>query len=196
MSGARASAPASAPAHLDTIRHDPPRGLERGPATPVVVAGLGNEFRRDDAVGPLVAEQSAAAVPWVHDVGPLADPLDLLGRWDGAELAVIIDAVVSGAPPGTVSVLELPLGRVTGDGAGNVVGVEGVGRCTSTHGIGLVRVVHLARLLGQAPRRVAVVGIEGRDFGRGTGLSPAVAAAVPEAMRRIVELTREVATCV
>ncbi len=42
------------------------------------------------------------------------------------------------------------------------------------------------------PGRVVVVGIEGEDFGRGTGLSPAVDAALPAAVRRVVELIREV----
>jgi len=66
---------------------------------------------------------------------------------------------------------------------------------TSTHGIGVAGVLRLARALDRAPRRVVVVGIEGEDFGRGTGLSPAVVAAVPAAVRRIVDLIEEVQAC-
>ena len=43
------------------------------------------------------------------------------------------------------------------------------------------------RLLG-----VIVVGIEGVDFGQGPGLSAAVDAAVPVAVRRVVALIKEV----
>jgi len=155
----------------------------------VIVAGLGNEFRHDDGVGPVVAARCAGTVASVREVGPLGDPLDLLGQWDGADLAVVVDAVRSGAPAGTVSVLELTGG---GDGGGHR---EGPRDATSTHGIGLARVVRLARILGQAPARVAVVGIEGLDFGRGRGLSPAVAAAVGAAVDRVVALIEEVGTC-
>ena len=71
----------------------------------------------------------------------------------------------------------------------------GTRRSTSTHGIGLAGVLRLARAVGHAPGRVVVVGIEGDDFGRGPGLSPAVDAAVPGAVRRVVELISEVRPC-
>ena len=47
------------------------------------------------------------------DIGPLTDPLDLLGAWDGADLAIVVDAVRSGAAPGTLRVVDL----AGGDGA-------------------------------------------------------------------------------
>jgi hydrogenase maturation protease len=66
---------------------------------------------------------------------------------------------------------------------------------SSTHGIGLASVLRLSRAVGQAPERVVVVGVEGEDFGRGTGLSPAVDAALADAVRRVVDLIGEVRTC-
>jgi len=72
-----------------------------------VVAGLGNEFRHDDGIGPLVAARVADQARAVLDIGPLAEPLDLLGRWDGADLVVLIDAVRSGAAPGTIGLVDL-----------------------------------------------------------------------------------------
>ena len=148
----------------------------------IVVAGMGSEHRRDDGAGPAVARHTAAEAPATRDIGPIVDPLDLLGRWDGADLAVVIDAVSSGARPGTVRVVD-----VTAGGSAP--------RPTSTHGIGLLDVLRLARTIDQAPTRVIVVGIEGGDFGRGVGLSPAVQAAIPVAVRRVVELIKEVRTC-
>jgi len=158
----------------------------------VVVAGLGSEHRRDDAVGPVVAARAAevAARHGVRLVAPLGDPLDLLGYWDGAALAVIVDALHSGAAPGSVRVVEL----------GPEAGRDGMTRVThppaSTHGIDLGGVLRLSAAVGRAPRRVVVVGIEGGDFTRGTGLSPAVAAAVPSAVERVVHLIEESTTCV
>ncbi len=150
----------------------------------VVVAGVGSEYRRDDGAGPAVAARTVEQSPTTHDIGPLVDPLDLLGRWDRADLAIVIDAMRSGAAPGTVRVLEL-----TGAATSSVPGV------TSTHGIGVPGVLRLAQAIDQAPGRVIVVGIEGEDFGRGPGLSPAVDAAIPVAVRRVVDLIKEVQAC-
>ena len=148
----------------------------------VVVAGVGSEFRHDDGAGPVVARRTAAEAPATRDIGPIVDPLDLLGRWDDADLAVVIDAVCSGARPGTVCVVDL---ATLGPGPGP----------TSTHGIGLSGVLRLAQAVDKAPARVVVVGIEGDDFGRGVGLSPAVEAAIPVAVRRVVDLIKEVTPC-
>ncbi len=160
----------------------PLKGPDDAPPGPVVVvAGLGNEYRRDDGAGPLAAARIAEKLAAL-DIGPVVDPLDLLGRWDHADLAVIVDAVRSGSPPGTVQLVELP--------------AQGVGRpVTSTHGIDLAGVLRLARTVGGAPGRVLVVGIEGADFGDGTGLSPEVDAAVTVAVQKVVDLIEEVTPC-
>jgi hypothetical protein len=71
---------------------------------PVVVAGMGHPLRRDDGVGPLVADRVAAACGTVRRTPQVSDPLDLFGWWDGADLAVVVDAACSGAPAGTVAV--------------------------------------------------------------------------------------------
>jgi hydrogenase maturation protease len=150
----------------------------------VVVAGVGSEYRRDDGAGPAVAARTVEQSPATHDIGPVVDLLDLLGRWDRADLAIVIDAMRSGEAPGTVRVLEL-----TGTAVGSSPGV------TSTHGISLSGVLRLAQVIDQAPGRVVVVGIEGDDFGRGLGLSPAVTAAIPVAVQKVVDLIKEVQAC-
>ncbi len=147
----------------------------------VVVAGLGNAYRRDDGAGPVVAAEVATRAG-ARDIGPVVDPLDLLGRWDRAALAVVVDAIRSSAPPGTVHVVELP----------ERIAERGV---TSTHGIGLGGVLRLARAIGRAPQRVIVVGIAGADFGRGTGLSAPVDAAVAVAVGKIVDMVEELHAC-
>ena len=71
--------------------------------------------------------------PGVTVVGPLDDPLDLLGLWDGAALAVVVDAVSSGPRP------ERSRWWSSRDRAraGRERGASGT---TSTHGIGLAGV--------------------------------------------------------
>ncbi len=142
----------------------------------VVVAGIGNAYRGDDGVGPavaqLVAQQSGAI-----DIGPISEPLDLLGRFDGASLAVLVDATRSGSSPGTIRAVEWH--EVDESSA------------ISSHAIGLRRVCELAAALGEAPRRIVVVGIEGEDFDDGDRLSDVVANAVPLAARQIVGVISE-----
>jgi hydrogenase maturation protease len=147
----------------------------------IVVAGIGSEYRRDDGAGLAVAAQVAELVGGVTDLGAIADPLDLLGLWDGADLAVVVDAVRSGAEPGTVRLVEL-------DTASGPEPLGEASRTTSTHGIGLTDVFRLAQAVGTAPGRVVVVGIEGSEFGQGTGLSRAVARSVPHATRQVADL--------
>jgi len=141
----------------------------------IVVAGLGSEHRHDDAVGLVVAAFLSACFPDARDVGPIASPLDLLGLWDGARVAVVVDAVRSGAQAGTVHVVELS-------------GLEGDGEVTSTHGIGVSGALRIAEAIGRAPCRVVLIGIEGARFDTGVGLSPAVASAVPGAVEMAAEL--------
>ena len=158
-------------------------------APDIVVAGFGSEYRLDDGVGPFVATLVTQRCPTAISVGPLADPLDLLGNWNGARIAIVVDATRSGARPGTVAVYDVS--PRLDDGLDLTTDADrGV---TSTHGIGLEGVFRLATVIDQAPRRLVLVGIEGERFGNGVGLSPAVQAAVPTAVQRVVDLISEVA---
>ncbi len=151
-------------------------------APAVVVAAIGCAFRRDDGVGPAVLGRAQADLDGVAEIGMLAAPLDLLGRWDGAALAVVVDAL-RGGEPGTVHVVDL----VTAPSR-PTPGVRAPG--VSSHGLGVVEAFRLADVLGTAPRRVVLVGVAGADFGAGPGLSPSVAAAVDAAAAVVVEVVQ------
>ena len=155
----------------------------------VLVAGMGSGYRRDDGAGPAAADLVAQQCSGVTVVGPLDDPLDLLGLWDSADLAIVVDAISSGSTPGSVRLVELDPAAM-GPGPDNRA--PGV---SSTHGIGLAGVYRLARAVESAPKRVVVVGIEGCEFGQGVGLSPDVAEGVVHAVRHVMELIREVGAC-
>ena len=132
----------------------------------LIVIGLGNSFRGDDAAGLAVA-RALGDDPrvLVHE----GEPIDLLDRWEEAGEVIVVDAARSGAAPGTVHHLDGLAEPVTAGG--------------STHAFGLAQTLALARALGRAPANVKVIGIEGERFGAGDGLSPAVAQAV-ERVRR------------
>ncbi|EQD42125.1 Peptidase A31, hydrogen uptake protein [mine drainage metagenome] len=150
------------------------------PAVGPLVIGLGNDLRRDDACGLEVArrlrDRVGGAARIVECDGEVGHLLDL---WNGVDWVVVVDAVRSGGTPGTVLRLALPSDRVGGTARGT----------GSTHGLSLGEAVGLAEALGRRPPRVEVVGIEGTDFALGSGLSPAVEAAVEQVVERLaVEL--------
>ena len=70
----------------------------------VVVVGLGNRYRRDDAVGVVAADAlNELALPDVRVITDIVEPVSLLEAWSAAGLAVVIDAaVVTPSTPGRV----------------------------------------------------------------------------------------------
>jgi hydrogenase maturation protease len=159
------------------------------PGQRTVVVGVGNEFRRDDGVGPAVIARLRARQPadesLSHVTLALSDgePGRMIDLWEGARLAVVVDAVRDTTMPAghtcqlTVDALAGPL-TGTADGA------------ASSHGIGLGETVELARVLGRLPARLAVLAVVGRDFGFGTELTAEVAAAVAELVEQVREIVR------
>ncbi|KOU57491.1 peptidase M52 [Streptomyces sp. MMG1533] len=141
--------------------------------TRIAVIGVGNEFRRDDGVGwAVVARLRKRAEDRPLPPGTVlatcdGDPGRLIGLWEDAALAVVVDAAhAHPGRPGRVHRLELDAGRLEQPPT------------TSSHGLGLGEAVELARVLGRLPSRLVVYAAEGADGSLGTGLSPAVAAVV------------------
>lgn len=158
--------------------------MNPGTAPRIVVIGLGNPDRGDDGIGPLVARRAASSAGLPVEPCPPPGPAELLDRWQGADLAVVVDAVRAGDPPGTVKVIEEAGQRAAFDTS-----------TATTHGLGLACALRLAEAIGRAPRRLVLVGVEGRDFSMGRGLSPEVAAVVATAVEAVVGVIKEAQTC-
>ena len=145
----------------------------------VVVAAVGCEFRRDDGAGPAVLERVGGELDGVEMLGALPSPLHLLGAWDSADLAIVVDA--AGNEPGMVHVVEVDMASVS----------DPPGRPSpraSSHGVGVIEALRIARALGTAPARVVLVGVGGEDFGEGVGFSAPASRAVEQAARLVGEL--------
>jgi hydrogenase maturation protease len=132
-----------------------------------VLFAVGNPDRGDDAAGWLVADL-LEATPLVTVRRVAADPSAILTDplWDEADHVVVVDAVRTGAPTGTVhrwDLFEL-LDRAVPTGGG-------------THDLGVAATIGLAAALGRLPLAATVVGIEGRTFEPGAPPSPEVVAA-------------------
>lgn len=141
-----------------------------------LILGVGNPDRGDDGAGWLVAARlRALGVGGVETVGGSAP--ELLAAFDGADDVVLIDAACSGAPVGSVHVVDCGAGEALPAGGG-----------VSSHGLGVAEAIGLARALACLPARCVVYAIEGADFSPGAMLSPEVAAAAEAVVDRIVHL--------
>lgn len=139
-------------------------------ANRAVVIGVGNEFRRDDGAGPAVVARLHGQLPGsIELLVSDGEPARMIEAWTGARIAVIVDAVrAEPAVPGRLHRLVL---HEPGAGAAGPV---------SSHGFGLDDAIGLAQVLGRMPGRLIVHAVEAADLSQGTGLTPAVAAAIDE----------------
>jgi hydrogenase maturation protease len=147
-----------------------------------VVIGVGNAYRGDDEAGLAVAQRLRATLHGADVLETDGEPTRLLDAWDGATLAIVVDAVHSHeAPAGFVHRFD--------------IGPEGLQTVSpsSSHGMGPGEAVELGRALGRLPERLIVYGIEGHDFGEGAPMAPEVLTAIDEVVERIqreVDVTR------
>lgn len=138
-----------------------------------VVIGVGNDLRGDDAAG-WETVRRLSGVPGLVLREHGGDAPGLVSLWGPDDDVVVVDAVVSDEPPGTILEVDALVSPLPADGA-----------FTTTHGAGLAEGIALARALGELPRSLRVVGISARRFDLGAPMTPEVEAAVEEAARRL-----------
>lgn len=146
-------------------------------ARSLLILGLGNILLGDDGAGIVAVEQLAHRYDApdgvrVLDGGTLG--LSLLPYLADAERAILVDAVQADAPPGSLVRLE-----------GDDVARASVQRL-SVHQIGVADLLDGARLLGQLPRPLILIGVVPESIELRVGLSAPVAAAVPGLVGRVI----------
>jgi hydrogenase maturation protease len=160
---------------LDEV--EPLAGADGAPAVAarrILVAGIGNVFLGDDGFGVALADRLArcALPPGVEVVDYGIRGMDLAyALHDGWDAVLVLDAMPRGLAPGTLSVLEPDL--------------DGLEVAVDAHGMDPVKVLGLARALGDELPRVLVVGCEPRDVMRGD--EDEVVASVSEPVRAAIE---------
>jgi hydrogenase maturation protease len=133
---------------------------------PVVVLGLGNPLMADEGVGVYLIErlaERAAAYPVVDFSDAGTGGLALLHHLEGRHKAILIDCAFMNEPPGT-------LRRFTPD----EVRSTKVLAHQSLHEADLLRVIAMARQLGQAPEEIIIFGVQPERIEPGRPLSPAL----------------------
>jgi len=119
---------------------------------PVVVLGLGNPLMADEGIGVYVVErllESAAEYPAVEFVDAGTGGLSILYQIEERRKAVMIDCAFMDEPPGTIR-------RFTPE----EVESRKVLAHQSLHEADLMRIIAMARQLGQAPDEIVLFGIQ------------------------------------
>ncbi|MEN6450970.1 MAG: hydrogenase maturation protease [Thermoguttaceae bacterium] len=149
-----------------------------------LIIGLGNPLVSDDSVGLHVAAHLKTRLAGRADVEVSEDywgGLRLMERMIGFDRAIVIDAIQTGAPAGTLHLLN----------------AEGIAtqRSASAHDVNLATALAFGRQAGaQLPenRQVRIVAIEAADvLTFAERLTPAVEEAVPIAVEAVMQTLRE-----
>jgi hydrogenase maturation protease len=150
---------------------------------PVLVVGIGNEFRGDDGAGIAVVRRLGddAGRAGVELREHQTEPSALLDVWAGRPAVVIVDCMRSGAPAGTIRCFDVTSEPLPAQLAGT----------SSTHAVALDQAIELARALGRLPRRLILFTVEGATFAAGTELSADLANALPAVAAAVLHKTAE-----
>jgi len=141
----------------------------------VLLIGVGNEFRNDDALGLLIAREFRRRCP--EGLAVLendGDGASIVSALQEVREAVLVDAIRSGAVPGTIHRVDMAAEDMPAS-------LEFGG----THGFGVAQAVETARHLKCLPRHLTLCGIEGATFELGRGLSDPVLRSVPRLISMI-----------
>jgi hydrogenase maturation protease len=144
-----------------------------------LVLGLGNPILRDDSIGLRVAQEVERLIPPNPDIEVGLDywgGLRLMERMVGFDRAIIIDAICTGASPGTIHHLnpdDIPTQR-----------------SSSAHDVNLSTALKLGYQTGAhlpAMKDILLIGVEAADVQTfDETLSPEVEAALPAAIEAVM----------
>jgi hydrogenase maturation protease len=150
----------------------PQQGIEGEPSTRAgnLLIGIGNAYRSDDGLGVYIAKEfrrrSADGLSVLEESG---EGTSLMAAWQHAAHVFVVDAVVSGLPPGMLHRIDVLTDKIP----------RGMFR-SSSHSFGICEAIELARELRILPQSLILYGIEGESFDHGVGLSASVVRSVPE----------------
>ncbi|MGH3086294.1 MAG: hydrogenase maturation protease [Rubrobacteraceae bacterium] len=149
----------------------------------ILVAGMGNDLRRDDGFGIAVVRRfSGEGAPEgveVYEAGIAGIGL-IQELMDGYEALVIVDATDRGEKPGTVYLLEVEVPDPE-----ELTEEERQKFLADTHLTVPSKALNLARALGFLPPRSYILGCQPEECGLGMGLSEPVERGASEAVERL-----------
>jgi hydrogenase maturation protease len=149
---------------------------------PILVIGIGNDYRGDDAVGLYVARRiQEKGINGVEVIAGVSDGTSLIEAWEDAGRVYVIDCTVSGTRAGKIYRF---------DGVDETL-PQALFPSYSTHAFNVGDTIRLAKSLGQLPQSLIIFGIEGKDFAAGVGLAERVKTAAEEVISSIIREIEE-----
>lgn len=148
-------------------------------APAITVLGIGNILQRDDGVGIRALEVLRRDFSFPGNVTLIDGGTTIfhnMGIFAGAEKMIVFDAVKLDGPPGTVYVFNSDEYRVK------------LPRKATSHDVGVLNTLSMLALIGQKPPEVIIIGAQPKEYDIWSEeLTPEVADAIPEMIRRAVE---------
>ncbi len=157
----------------------------------ILLIGVGNKFRQDDAVGLVIAEKfrnqlfpeiktpeittPEITTPEIKIIEASGEGVALMELWQDATTVYLFDAVISGSEVGKIHRIDAQIQTVPVNFFSY-----------STHAFSVAEAVELARTLNQLPPKLIIYGIEGKIFDCGIGLSPEVEQATEEVLQQLL----------
>ncbi len=147
----------------------------------ILIIGLGNPLITDDSIGLRVVKELTPLLAGRSDVEVSEDfwgGLRLMERMIGFDRVIVIDAIQTGAAPGTLHLL-------TPEGLGTQ-------RSASAHDVNLSTALEFGRQAGaRLPenQHIRLVGVEAEDILTfGEQCTPAVGAALPQVVQTVLSI--------
>lgn len=153
----------------------------------ILIAGVGNELRQDDAFGVLLAQkfQKAALFPptvKVMEIGSAGIHL-VQQFFDGYDILILLDIVKWGGPAGTIHFKEVEVKDIA-----QLHKEDQNEFLADMHYINPLKALMMAKALKVLPKQVLFLGCESNEHEEiGIGLSADVEAAIPVAFLKIVD---------
>jgi len=141
-----------------------------------LLIGIGNEYRCDDGAGIMIARTIRdKQLPSVIVKEESGEGTALMESWQGFQYVIIVDAVSSGATPGTIFRIDTKKEAVPTKFFHY-----------STHAFSIAEAVKLACAMNVLPPKLVIYGIEGNNFAAGVDISPPVKEAANQVIEQIV----------
>lgn len=153
----------------------------------ILIAGVGNELRQDDAFGVLLAQkfQKEGVFPptvKVMEIGSAGIHL-VQQFFDGYDILILLDIVKWGGPAGTIHFKEVEVKDIA-----QLPKEDQNEFLADMHYINPLKALMMAKALKVLPKQVLFLGCESKEHEEiGIGLSADVKAAVPVAFLKIVD---------
>jgi hydrogenase maturation protease len=142
---------------------------------PVLLIGVGNEYRSDDGLGIYAAREiGRREIPGIAIIEQTGEGAVLMDAWQGHDRVIIVDAINSGGAPG--SMLRI-------DALAEEIPTRFFHH--SSHAFGVIEAIAMARVLERLPQFLVLYGIAGKQFDVGPGLTDCVLKNMPQMLASI-----------